>query len=106
MTSNDNDVDDVKLRIFTDNGKTHTKIALSRRAGLVVSNDSDDKLSVRIDTKDALMLDSKPVDEFEVDHGDLVRLTVNPKYPVGHAFSYTATIAGCEEEDPVIIIEH
>ena len=105
MVSGENEVDDVKLRIFTSNGKTHTRIALRQQAELSIVNDSNETLSVTLDTMDALMLHNKPVDRFEVRRGERVCLTVNPEYPVGNSFRYTATVAGCEDEDPIIIIE-
>lgn len=105
MVTGEKELDDVKLRIFTSNGKTRTRIVLRQRAQLSVANDSTETLSLRLDTKDALLLHNKPVDRFEVKSGDRVRLTVNPQYPVGKSFRYTATVAGCDVEDPIIIIE-
>ncbi|MEX0735318.1 MAG: hypothetical protein WD944_08740 [Steroidobacteraceae bacterium] len=93
------------LRIFTENRKTHTRIPVKRKDTLVFHNDSKETLRITVDKDDALLDCGKGVDLIKVEPGQSRSLVVNPKYPVGSVFKYTATIAGSETEDPIIIIE-
>ncbi|MGH8197312.1 MAG: hypothetical protein ACRETI_03995 [Steroidobacteraceae bacterium] len=66
---------------------------------------SSSPLRITVDKDDALLDCGKGVDLIKVEPGQSRRLVVNPKYPVGSVFRYTATITGSETEDPIIIIE-
>ena len=96
---------EISLRIFTENNKTHTKFAIARSDTLVFKNDADMTLRVTVDKADALIEHGKEVDLFKVEPGEERAFTVNQHYPLGSTFKYTATIAGSETEDPVIIID-
>ena len=94
-----------KLRIFTENNKTHTRLAVASSDTIVFKNDTDRKLWITVDKEDALLEDCKRIDLIQMAAGDERSFSMNAHYPLESMFKYTATVAGFESEDPIIIIE-
>ena len=97
---------DINLRIFAAVCKTHTKFPVGRKDRLIFHNESNQTLRITIDRADALLQHGKPIDLIRVDPKGSATFEINPDYDLNAEFKYTATIAGYETEDPIIIIEH
>ncbi len=95
----------INLRIFAAGCKTHTKFPVAKDDRLIFHNDSDETLRITVDKAEALLQYGKPIDLIKIAPRGSATFEINPAFEVNAEFKYTATIAGFETEDPIIIIE-
>ena len=94
------------LRFCTENGKTLTKIPVSKRNALeaiVFSNDSKRTLTIELDKETLLDEKKNLVKQFKVGANESRNFKII--LAGGASFKYSATIEGAETDDPIIILE-
>src|ERR1700741_4986491 len=96
--------DKMTIRFNVENGNTVSKFAVNEKGQITFANDADAGLTVEFKNGSPICQGNQPVTNFPVDKHSSKMYQVCDKI-AGSSYKYTATVAGANQEDPIVIIE-